>query len=72
MDGGATRKRRATPPIENPMSCVDMTSSHPSSKWLLGDLLPCTHGTRTDKVKVLVVIYSLDSHNVRLQDKFVS
>ena len=30
MEGGATRKRRAMPPIENPISCVDMTNIHPS------------------------------------------
>ena len=28
MDGGWTRKRRAIPPIENPMSWVDITSIH--------------------------------------------
>jgi len=30
MDGGATRKRRVTPPMEKPMSCVDITRSHAS------------------------------------------
>ncbi len=28
IDGGATRNRRVMPPIEKPISCVDMTSSH--------------------------------------------
>lgn len=28
MEGGETRKRLATPPIENPMSWVDITRSH--------------------------------------------
>lgn len=34
MDGGATRNRRATPPIENPMSWVDITTNH----WSMGFL----------------------------------
>jgi len=27
MEGGATRNRRVMPPIEKPMSCVDITSN---------------------------------------------
>lgn len=28
IDGGVTKNRREMPPIENPMSCVDITSIH--------------------------------------------
>ena len=28
MEGGDTKKRRQMPPMEKPMSCVDMTMSH--------------------------------------------
>lgn len=36
IDGGDTRKRRAMPPIEKPMSCVDITRNH-WSRMALGD-----------------------------------
>jgi len=28
MDGGVTRMRLPSPPMANPISCVDMTNSH--------------------------------------------
>ena len=66
MDGGWTKKRRKTPPIEKPMSWVDITTSH----WSTGQLLFEHANVRqvgkelTAKVVDLVVIHSLDCDNV--------
>jgi len=66
MEGGWTKKRRATPPTEKPISCVDMTSSHWSTRRGLRIRIwsvPVV-GSLTDERVVLVVENSLNGHNV--------
>ena len=65
MEGGATRNRRAMPPIEKPMSCVDITSiqlsvvhqfSHSKEELVLKQL--------TQKAPCLFVVNMLDGDDV--------
>lgn len=65
MEGGATRNRRAMPPIEKPMSCVDITSIQ------LSDTHQCSHSREelvskrlTKKAPCLFVVNTLYGDNI--------
>lgn len=67
MDGGATRKRRAIPPIEKPISWVDITSIQPSKSKLSpfrGDQRKLKGWTFTGKAPFLVIVNALHGYNV--------
>ena len=72
MDGGATRMRLHRPPIEKPISWVDMTSSHWSG---FDNKKPIRNMDRTGETKImkltgkgrtLIVENSLDGNDVGL------
>lgn len=70
MDGGETKKRLATPPIEKPISCVDITTIHWSvsiSKQSVLVSYMLVGKEHTYEIIVLVIVNSLDSNDVGLQ-----
>ena len=68
MDGGATRKRLQMPPIEKPISWVDMTSNH----WSVFGQETDQKGEAsrvlklTAKIRILIVENLLDSDDTGL------
>jgi hypothetical protein len=67
IDGGATRKRLQMPPIEKPISWVDMTNSHWSVsgnetiiKWM-------SASKRTSKIGTLIIEDPLASNGKGLK-----
>jgi len=64
MDGGCTKKRRQIPPIEKPISCVDITSIHWSNTKDYYVFMNESHA-RTSEVVVLVVENTLDRNDIR-------
>jgi hypothetical protein len=68
MDGGATRKRLQMPPIEKPISWVDMTSNHWSVFGKETDQKGEASRTLklTAKIRILIVENLLDSDDTGL------
>jgi hypothetical protein len=68
MDGGATRKRLQMPPIEKPISWVDMTSNHWSVFGKETDQKGEASRTLklTAKIRILIVENLLDGDDVGL------
>ena len=65
MDGGATRKRRVTPPMEKPMSCVDMTRSQASDCGRRKHKRPRSGGKiHATEAKFLMIIYALHGDDI--------
>lgn len=66
IEGGATRKRRATPPIEKPINWVDITNNH-RSVGKSKNQPPAAQVAReiiTGKVPFLVIKDALDRNNI--------
>ena len=71
IDGGATRKRLQIPPIEKPISCVDMTNSHWSNFCLekaINERKVEGRINLTDKTSFLAVEYPLNGDNIGLTE----
>ena len=68
MDGGATRKRLQMPPIEKPISWVDMTSNHWSVFGKETDQKGESSRTLklTAKIRTLIVENLLDGDDIGL------
>lgn len=63
MEGGCTKNRRAMPPIEKPMSWVDIVSIH-WSKGCFSLMFKNVFYAHTAKIIILVVEHSLDGNDI--------
>jgi hypothetical protein len=71
IDGGATRKRLQIPPIEKPISWVDMTNSHWSNFCFKKAINKMKVGSKiklTSKVGFLIVEHSLNGGYLSLNE----